>query len=188
MWRGVTYMRSVIRLSCVLAFAFALVGSTSTAWAHGSTSTTTVTAVSAPLRLNCTTMTKEARAYATKHRLCPSGSGGVQPDDTVFGNCGSSTLFVNQGYASGIARFDEAVGSTLGGITRVNYNLAWMNWSTTQGYSYNNGQWNWGTTWTNSDYFNTQLGYVTGSLGGYVVLVWGGTCDILNPGDGATIN
>ncbi len=184
----IAYMRLMLAVLCGLALtltSFSLVGT-----ARAQEGATQGTApMQGELRLNCTQMTAKARQYATEHKLCPpKAPGGVQPNNTVYGSCGSSTLFINQGYATGIARTDEAVASTLGGIVYVSFQINWTNWSTASSGSYSDGVGTWGTTWTRSDYFNTGTGYVTASMGGYVVLVWGGTCDIYNPSDGTTIN
>lgn len=82
----------------------------------------------------------------------------------------------------------EGLGSTLGIIAYVSYNINWYNFTTGHNGYYAGNAINASTTWTHNDWSNTGTGLVGASMGGTVYLVWGGTCTIDNPYSETTIN
>ena len=189
MRRRNTYMRSLVVVLCGLVLAFASFGAVDTAGAQQEATQSATTVIQGELRLNCTDMTPKARKYANEHRLCPTmDPGSVQPNNTVPGTCGFATLYIYQGYATQIARVDQGLASTVGTIVWIWRTVDWTNQSrqTTGAQYLSTG--NFGSTWTRSDWFNTDTGYVSATMYGTVQLIWGGTCTINYPVDVTIIN
>lgn len=134
--------------------------------------------VTAPMTLQCSRLTGSALRYAVSHRYCPTGSGSrVVPQNTVYGSCGSSGLYIrNQNY-DGSAIFTESAHSTEGAIASVYYTVNWDNSSGPVGSVSGSGI-PLGATWSNADYVYTGVGFVSGVMSGGVVLWWGGVCTI----------
>lgn len=183
-----------VPLLVILALALVISGNLQVALAadaHSASSTLVTSPPGAPkpvlgtLTLNCSTLTRGQLEYAIHHNYCPSS--GVTPYNTVYGNCGSSTLWV---YAAGQgnADFYEAINSSLGTVVYVSYNVNWYNWSTTGNGSIPGQAWPWSSSWSNVDQRFTAAGYVTASMNGWVQLIWGGTCTIAVPTDSDNIS
>ena len=153
-------------------------------------SPTTVKRV-ATMTLDCVHMDSKARKYADAHHYCDNvkkqKNGIVVLTSTVVGSCGSSTLYIYQGYASGIARFYEAATSSVGAIVYVQRQISWTNYSTGRG-SYQNDGFAASGDWLNQENFNTNTGLVAGSMSGQAFLIWGGTCTIDYPTDSTQIS
>jgi hypothetical protein len=138
------------------------------------------------MTLDCAGMSRRAKAYADAHGYCSSSGGGVTPYSTTVGNCGSSWLTIwNEG--SGYAEFSYGFQSTLGNVVYRSLGVNWTNWSTGGTAVISD------SSWMNSSYYNrskiewTRPGFVTGSMTGWVLLWWGGTCSIIPPSDYVTV-
>lgn len=188
------HRRTLLRMRLVVSLFLALVLSVAVTAAAAATPESSlgdsgVLVQTFPMVLDCEHMTESAHAYAVEHHLCDSHIGDygqVAPNNTTGGDCGTATLTLAQGSGSGNARFFEALSSTQGAIVRVHYTIVW-NVNAGPYHSYSADPYNFSTTWTNYDYFNTGSGHVVGIMGGTVTLVWGGTCKIVDPWDAVDI-
>ncbi len=108
--------------------------------------------------------------------------------DPAYGDCGVSTIYILDGYDTGIAQVNEGVGSTQGAIVAVSYGVNWYNYTTHNGAGFTGWSSNFSTTWSHTDYINSGSGYVSAQLFGVVTLYWGGHCTINYPYDENTIS
>jgi len=144
-----------------------------------------ITSYTMPMMLDCHNLTESAQEYADEHNLCPKG-GRVTPQDTRYGDCGSSTLWVSN-LGSGNARFHMSAASSLGTMTNVIYNTNWVNWSTSGSGKVSGSDWPYNITWSRNKDAHTGAGYVSATMTGYVTLWWGGMCTFLPTSDGENI-
>jgi hypothetical protein len=176
-------VRVLVSLSLALILVSAL-GITALA-AQGAT--TTVTVGSAKMTLDCSSMSKSVHAYAVAHDYCPALGGSVTPFNVTAGDCGSAALAMAN-YGHNYAQFSYGFHSTQGNVVYRSLGLNWTNWNT--GGSGSSGD----SGWMNNSYYSTtrnQLtysGYVTGSMSGWVLLWWGGTCTIIPPSSSAQVS
>ncbi|WP_117209988.1 hypothetical protein [Allorhizocola rhizosphaerae] len=154
------------------------------------TAATSVSAreVKGQLRLNCTALPAQQRQYAVERNYCPpvtaAETGGVGVQNTVWGECGSSSLYIyDPAEANGVARFDMALHSTVGTMVEVSWNVTWHNQRTGQVSTFGDGAWPWSSDWSNQVPIWTNWGTVSGGLSGSMVTIWGGWCTILLPTD-----
>ena len=110
-------------------------------------------------------------------------SHGISPANTVFGSCGSATLWVTDDGVE-TARFDASAASSLGIIVRADWYIDW--WNSTSGVD---GAF-WGSTiqfsptWGISRHGWVDSGLVYGKLTSLTVTLWNGTiCRGLVPWD-----
>jgi len=179
-------------LVATLVASIVMLGSTKTALADGGDGPTIIRV---PMKLDCGSLKGSALKYAREHNLCPSRDafngdniyGGITPNDIRWGNCGWSSLFIED-LGIGAAAFHMGAGSSLGPIVRVNYNVSWVNWSTGGSGNVSGSDWLFSTVWYKTRVDNTGSGFVTATMSGNVVLAWGGTCVFLNPSDSETIH
>jgi hypothetical protein len=136
------------------------------------------------LTLDCANMSKQVHRYAVAHHYCTAtGAGVVSPDSTgeESGDCGSSYITINN-QGGGYAGFSWGFASSLGPVVYRGLEVNWVN-----ELFGNSGGWPDGSAMLGSNYSSpvrrvgTGQGNVFGDVGGYVVLLWGGTCDLLNP-------
>ncbi|GAA0912672.1 hypothetical protein [Virgisporangium aurantiacum] len=137
------------------------------------------------MALNCVDMTDQARAYAVEHQLC-TADGTIGTAGVVEGPCGTSWLWlynINGGRMNVLYGYHSVQGAVLAHSLRV----SWYNRGT-------GGSGGWsdvaGRPYSTYEAVSTQVtgaGYVTAGLSGFVTLVWGGNCDILNPTDAVTV-
>jgi len=137
------------------------------------------------MTLDCVNMTARAKAYALAHHYCTVGRGAT-PNSTTYGDCGSSWLLMwNEG--GGYADFSHGFQSSLGNVVYRSLGINWTNWSTGGSHSFGD------SGWMNSSYYSadtwdyTLAGYVTGSMSGWVQLIWGGQCTIVPPSDSVDV-
>jgi hypothetical protein len=140
------------------------------------------------MKLDCDHLTPKAKKYADEHHYCDKvkNASGVQPKNTEEGTCGTTTLYIYQAYAAGLASFYEVAHSDKGPIVYVDRQISWVNYSTGQGMWVDDGFAASGD-WVHREIFNTGSGYVTASMSGTVFLIWGGSCAIAYPTDSAGI-
>lgn len=176
----------ILVLVATVVASIAAVGSTKPALAQGGDDPT----IRVPMKLDCESLKGSALEYAREHNLCPSRDNihnGITPDDIRWGNCGWSSLFIED-LGIGAAAFHMGAGSSLGPIVRANYNVSWVNWTTGGSGNVSGSDWWFSTTWYQTRVDNTGSGFVTATMSGNVVLAWGGVCVFLNPSDSKTIH
>lgn len=137
------------------------------------------------MALNCVNMTDQARAYAVEHQLC-TADGRIGAAGAVEGWCGTSYIWL---YNLNGGRMNVSYGylSTQGAVVVHSLRVSWYNWATggSSGWSDIAGRFS-----SQYDAISRQFtgaGWVTAGLSGFVTLVWGGSCDILNPTDGVQV-
>jgi hypothetical protein len=144
-------------------------------------------AVKVDLRLNCNAQSPSAHKYAVAHNICPApaADGSAAPQNTMWGACGSSWLFVTNPVPHG-AKVEWGVMSVLGTIVYVNFAVSWG--FTPQGAGLPVGGILPDVGWVFTSYYdNWATGtFPTGTLAaqfyGDVTLIWGGTCYVIPPG------
>lgn len=152
---------------------------TSTAHAQGLSPHAQVVGSVARMVVVCTGNTPAVQTYLVKHRLCTS-SKGTSPDNTVGGNCGLSWIYgTNQG--GGQVRWSIGGTSILGGIVWVAPTVKWFGGANGNGRYSTSYPWFNNPLWALPVYANSGRGRVEGDLSGFVILWFGGTCNILNP-------
>ncbi len=126
-----------------------------------------------------------------QYGYCPhigtTSAAAVLPGSTTSGNCGSSWL-LRWDASGGNADFSYGFQSLLGNVVYRSLGINWNNWSTGGSGSFGDSGW-----MNNSYYNNTQTqytapGFVMGTMNGWVLLWWGGTCDIILPGDSTDVS
>jgi hypothetical protein len=177
-----------VLLSICLSMSMMSVLGTSAVAARATSRAYPVAAVAVAMRLDCKNMSRQVHAYAQAHGYCTPTStpGTAAPYSTTSGDCGSSWLTVwNEG--NGVAEFSYGFQSTVGNVIYRSLIINWTNWSRNRSSSFGDA------SWMNNAYYNTTRnvytgsGWVTGAMGGWVELWWGGQCDIVPPSDGDTI-
>lgn len=172
---------ALLLLTPTLGLAFAMTAApalasgtrSGTATASGPATSTTTS-----MYLACSQLSPTAGQYAVQHGFCTEAQidGQVGPDNTVGGNCGTSTLtFYNQKNGGWMTIY-EAATSTEGPIVYAAWAVYWSNLNT-GGYGSKGGTmvtlgsswWHWDSAWTRN-------GLIEGSMQGYVRLIWGGVC------------
>ena len=140
--------------------------------------------VAGQLTLDCADMNTKALSYAVAHHYCTSsGKNVLSPDGEVTGNCGSSFMTVSDG-GRGTAELDWGFESTAGIVIQHTLSVSWNNLSMVglHGSFRDDG------VMFAADYENLKdvfsgHGFVHAKLSGFVLLIWGGVCQILNPQD-----
>ena len=132
--------------------------------------------VTARMSLDCTNMTDEARAEANKQGYCANGE--IQPNNTVFGNCGWSWIYGSDA-GRGAAHLRWGFLSIQGTVVRRNLGISWFRYPWT--WFYNDSNWMFSSFYQKTRDVWAVGGYVFASLSGNVRLAWGGTCVILYP-------
>jgi hypothetical protein len=174
-------------LPFLLAIALSLTHVGVTLAGDGAPPTLPPTPITVPMTLDCESLSGSALAYAVKHNFCQSGKGGgPQPQDVRYGDCGWSSLYI-ENLGTGTAAFHMAAGSSMGAIVNVNYNTNWTNWDKGISGSVSGSDWLFSTTWERTRVDYTQSGFVTATMSGVVTLWWGGTCGLLYPSDSEDI-
>lgn len=87
----------------------------------------TAVIVTAPMTIDCGTMSAKAHRYAVAHGYCSSGSSS-SPDAVKTGNCGSSEIYIYTDYytpALGWAEIKYGFASTLGTVVYRNLVVAY---------------------------------------------------------------
>jgi hypothetical protein len=136
------------------------------------------------LELDCTDLTPAARNYAVQHGYCPgsTSSGGTvtqAPQGTVVGNCGSSYLNMGDVLRNhGQTRFQFGGHSTRGSIVAAHYRIPWLNYDHLNRGALTGTHFQFNASWDQIRYANTRNGLVCGNLFGYVILWWGGRCNL----------
>ena len=101
---------------------------------------------------------------------------GASPDNTVYGNCGQSSLYLNN-LGNGNAAFLEGAQSSLGYMTYVSWTVTWDNYNDNYKGSVSGSQVIFGDNWSHTDTRKVYSGDVYIKMTNlYVVLIWGGTC------------
>jgi hypothetical protein len=147
----------------------------------------TANKVNGTMTLNCTALDAAKRRYAVDHHYCPPVSdaekaGSIGPQNVVYGNCGSSWLWIfNRNL--GTADFWVGADSSQGAIMEISWNVGWSNRRNGSGGGFGDANWPWASHWENTSRRFTDWGVVDGALTGTAILVWGATCDIALPTD-----
>lgn len=140
----------------------------------------------AKMVLNCTNMSKSVHQYAVAHDYCPpAGAGDVGTNGIVYGNCGSSEIWIDDAPGVGWASITYGFYSQLGGVVYRSLSVGFVGDDNTD-------------TWTDSGWMAsasyyagntvwTGIGYASAHLGGSVTLFWGATCYLLQPSSGEYI-
>lgn len=144
-------------------------------------------AVKVDLRMNCNAQTPSAHEYAVAHKICPApaADGTVSPQNTMWGACGSSWLYVTNP-APHVGQIEFGVMSTLGTIVYVDFMLYWGYTPQGSGLPYNTMLPY--TSWTFTSYYDVvatgtfPTGTLAGQFTGDATLIWGGTCYVIPPG------
>ena len=176
-----------IRVLVSLGLALILVSALGMTALAGQGPANTVIVGSAGMTLDCSSMSNSVHAYAVAHNYCPALSGNVTPYNTTVGDCGSSALAMAD-YGHNYAQFSYAFHSTQGNVVYRSLGLNWTNWNTGGSGSFGD------SGWMNNSYYSatrnqlTYSGYVTGSMSGWVLLWWGGTCSIIPPTSSAQVS
>ncbi|MGH2448901.1 MAG: hypothetical protein ACRDFS_09925, partial [Chloroflexota bacterium] len=117
---------------------------------------------------------------------------GIGPDNTVSGNCGTSSLYMSKGSSSGHVNFNLSADSSWwwGPILRADWNVHWHNSYTSGSGDEPGGEW-WGGgnlwTYTERNVF-TRPGYVSANMNYLrVETATGGVCYGADPGDGGLV-
>lgn len=145
------------------------------------------TVVRAEMLLDCTNMRESVHEYAVAHEYCPpAGSGDVSTNGIVYGNCGSSEIWLSNepgvGWASVVYGFNSSVG------TVVHRNLGIGVAGDDASPSWNDSGWMNSSTYYAGNSVWTGIGWAYASLGGTVTLIWGGQCTLLEPQAAKYIN
>jgi hypothetical protein len=146
-----------------------------------------VTVVRVPMTLDCAKLAGSAASYAHEHGYCTSKQHGITPDNAVVGDCGTSFIYLTNG-GGGDGRFAYGFASSQGEVVYRGLTVTWVNWSRTNyGGSFPDNSFMASPNYSTLRVDYTASGYVTTNLSGYVVLWWGGTCDLEYPSAGVTI-
>jgi len=144
-------------------------------------------AVKVDLGMNCNAQTPSAHEYAVAHKICPApaADGTVSPQNTMWGACGSSWLYVTNP-APNVGQIEIGVMSLLGTIVYVDFLLYWGYTPQGSGLPVTGILPDAHLTFTS--YYNRfatgtfPTGTLSGQFDGDVTLVWGGTCYVIPPG------
>lgn len=143
----------------------------------------------AHLQLQCSRLGGKAKAYAENHGYCRSNGKG--PDNTVNGDCGSSSLYLYSDSATdpGTVAYHEEASSTLGTIVAITYMVVWAATNGQSGH-FSGTQAPFKSDWDNWDTNNPgQFVTVAASMPVLTaVLWWGGVCYGLDPSDAVITN
>lgn len=145
------------------------------------TSSAPASVVRGTLTLDCTHLSSKARAYAVAHNYCPSKKGSA-PANTVYGNCGSSWIYIFPWGYAGEADVYYGFSSSKGTVV---YRYLHVYWDSSNGLD---GGWaNYGymfsSRYSSTRNVNPGRGWMYASLSGWVNLWWGGKCYLLVPWD-----
>ncbi|MFI9386120.1 hypothetical protein [Kutzneria sp. NPDC052558] len=141
--------------------------------------------VKVALTLDCAHMTAQAHDYAVDHGLC-TRSGGITPQGVVTGDCGDSYIWVtNRG--GGTANISYGFDSSLGTVVYRGLHVSWYNWGTGGASGWDDSGFMFSSSYGTNSNIRTGAGWVTAGLTGYVELVWGGECTLLQPTAGGQI-
>lgn len=154
-----------------------------------------IQALASRMNLVCIASTPSAIQYAERYGTCPPPPGGtvasttIQPDsgDTVYGNCGWSSLnFTNQANGGWMTVWEKAY-SYDGPITYVNWSVNWTNWDRDSGGNVNGAMFTFNAFWYHDQAAWTNTGYVSGYMNGWVVTALGAVCTFLTPSGWTTV-
>lgn len=144
--------------------------------------------VTVPMTMDCDAMwsgTAEQQKAAAEY--CGDTEGGVSPQNTVVGDCGTSTLWVfNEG--SGHAGIYASANSTRGWIVQISWSIGWANVTRGNSGSFANTNYPFSSTWSTDRHPYTNTGYVQGWLNGTVNTALGVVCAIGGPWDSVTVS
>lgn len=143
-------------------------------------------AIRVPMTLNCGHLTTAAASYAVRNGYCRTAGGRLIPNDVATGDCGDSVLYMNNAQG-GNARFTYGFDSTAGEVIYRSLDVSWVNWSKNLSSNFPDNSFMGSSHYANQRTDYTASGFVTGVLSGYVVLWWGGTCDMYYPSDYTTV-
>jgi hypothetical protein len=119
-------------------------------------------------------------------------AGHVHPSGVVYGNCGSSFIYVFKGPGFGITTFTFGAHSTAGPIYRADYTVTWKNWSFQDvGSTFSGSDWQWpSSNWSDHRNVSTGGGLIFVVMTRLRVLVLGTdlACFGLMPSDWANIS
>jgi hypothetical protein len=140
----------------------------------------TPNAVDVPMTLDCVNMTAKARAYAVAHEYCPS-EGGLA-NNTVYGNCGSSWIYIHPWGYAGEADVSYGFSSSKGTVI---HRALYGYWDSTNGLdgSWSNIAYMASSRYSTSRNINAGRGTMYATVDGVVTLWWGGQCYLLSPYD-----
>ncbi len=182
-WFGRIAISATVVSLAVFSAAGAASAATKSAGPAAPHSTSTV--VTAKLALDCTHMTAQVHQYAVAHGYCAAvgSTGTATPNSrgTANGTCGDSWIQIDN-LAHGNARFTWGFDSLDGAVAYRGLAVSYLN-----ELFGNYGGWNDGSVMLSSSYSSkprnvgTGQGNVFGDVSGYVVLWWGGSCDLLSP-------
>lgn len=181
-------VRSVLLVAALVVTMLAALG-TGTASATpgtGDADESATVKTEAKMLLDCTNMSESVHKYAVQHEYCPpAGSGDVSTNGIVYGNCGSSEVYIGDapgaGWGSVYYGFRSAVG------TVVYRNLAVGYAGDDNGGSFGDSGYMFSTSYYAANDVYTGVGSAYASMGGSVTLAWGGVCYLLQPSDSAFI-
>ncbi|GCE17635.1 hypothetical protein [Dictyobacter kobayashii] len=175
-----TARKLVLLLLAAMLVNLLFVASTLSASAHASPHDAVVSQT-VPLKLDCVHLSVAARKYAMNHGFCTTN--GTTPNNTVSGDCGTSSLSL-QSLGRGNAAFNESANSSLGIIVHVDYTVSWQNQTRNTFNSFSGSPATFTASWSNRDTRFTNTGTVYAYVADLtVLLVWGGTCSGLQPWD-----
>ncbi len=122
-------------------------------------------------------------AYASEN---PANFTDPSGNNTVWGNCGVSWMFVSNTGLHGVARFNFGVDSNwaMGPVVWIDARVSWIRigwWFRTGGHNFV-GPWH-NFVWADAYSDGTGSGWVRGQLSGWVETASGHTCTILGPSD-----
>ncbi|MBM6400448.1 hypothetical protein [Phycicoccus sonneratiae] len=147
--------------------------------------------VEAPMYLDCGALRGQVRKYAVDHAYCPAAgrtSGDVTPQNTVYGNCGSSFIYIEDpNWTSSTARFRYGFSSSKGIVVSRNLAVGYSGARGPGGFSDSGFMASTSYSHTSGER-TTGSGYLYATLGGTVTLFWGASCTLLQPTDGEYIN
>ena len=184
-----TGRRSILHVAATLFVAAALVlGSAVGAHAadrdgRAAEGQPTVTAISVPMTLDCVNMSAEARIYAEKHNYCMTG---VSPHNRVYGDCGSSWVFVlDNGFSQ--AFFQWGYYSTAGAAVGRSLTISYQR-DAGGGASFGDFGTSFGAEYQGTSTRYTGAGWLNADMVGSILLFWGARCTLLRPTDRSYIS
>ena len=147
------------------------------------------------MTIRCDLMSQRQLKLAEDYGLCSVQKGGVTPYNTVSGACGYSSLYISDA-GGGDARFLESAQVSpywfYGPILIGSRTVSWTNWSLGTSGSVGGTIPPSGALWSTYDYAFTDSGYVTTSMGGWVVVdspfIGPTLCYFNSPSDSGTIS
>lgn len=174
------FLSAALALATAVSAFAATASSASAATKAGASTTASVQVVTAPMTLDCGTMSAKAHQYAVAHGYCAGGS--RSPDTVVTGNCGSSEIYIYTDYSTpdlGWADIKYGFASTKGTVIYRNLGVGYAGESDSGGFNDSSVMFSSSYTRTVSRYVGSGEAYA--SVGGTVTLWWGAQCTLLEP-------